>query len=364
MKILVTGDHDEARKGLAATLQAAGHAVRLAQDERGALAALQQDAPQLVLVTTTRASAAALAMVKHLRENPRGKTAQLVLVANELPETFAVDAYQAGIDGDIRLPHSNDYLLARVGAYQRRLDPKAPAPKPSAEKAEPGKAAAAEVLAGDSPLSTVGRSKAWRGAAETLRVAAGKFLTLEPTIGDVPPSDYALSMAVGITLMNVEHELELRVAVGLNEASGKHLAVHLFGPEGEDLIADTLGEVGNIFMGTMKTAFTSDSLAFTGGLPEPIGTDLVLRPALTYKLQEAFSLTLVDSKLVVHLGLRSKANLALTALQLKEGMVVGKDVFNPKGLMMINAGTRLSANMIEKLKTALGPKQSVQVMAA
>jgi hypothetical protein len=90
----------------------------------------------------------------------------------------------------------------------------------------------------------------------------------------------------------------------------------------------------------------------------------VLRPALTYKLQEAFSLNLVDAKLIVHLGLRSKANLDVAVVGLKEGMVLAKDVFNPKGLLMVNAGTRLSATMIEKLRTVLSAKQSVQVMAS
>jgi DNA-binding response OmpR family regulator len=359
MRILVTGDDDDTRRHLAVTLQGAGHAVRMAQDERGAVAALQQEVPHLVLVTTARAGSSAVSLVRQLRDNPRCKQSQLVLVAKEMPEPFSVDAYGAGLDGDIRIPHSPEYLLARVNAIQRRFDPKA---KPSGEKVEAAKPAAPDL--GDGPLALVARASAWRTASQHIKTAASKFLTLDATVGDVPPADYAMSLACGITLLNVQHELELRIAVGTNQASGKHLAVHLFGPEGEDLVPDMLGEIGNIFMGAMKTALGHDSLAFTGGLPEVIATEVVLRPTLTYKLQEAFSLTLVDAKLVVHLGLRSKANLDLPAANLKEGMVLSKDVFNSKGLMMINAGTRLSGHMIEKLKTVLNAKQVVQVMAA
>jgi DNA-binding response OmpR family regulator len=358
MRILVAGDDDETRRTLAATLQGAGHAVRTAQDERGTLAALQQESPHLVLLTTRQPGTASLNLVRQLRESPRGRSSQLLLVAKDLPEAFSIDAYGAGLDGDIALPHSPDYLKARVNAIQRRLEPKA---KPSGDRADAAKPVAPEVS--DGPLALVARAPAWRAAAQHVRLAASKFLSLEASVSDVPASDYAMSIACGILLVNVQHELELRIAVGTTQASGKHLAVHLFGPEGEDLVADMLGEIGNIFMGAMKTALGNDALAFTGGLPEAIATDLVLRPALTYKLQEAFSITLVDAKLVVHLGLRSKANLDLPAAGLKEGMVLAKDVFNAKGLMMINAGTRLSTHMIDKLKTVLSAKQCVQVMA-
>jgi DNA-binding response OmpR family regulator len=358
MRILVAGDDDETRRQLAVTLQGAGHAVRTAQDERGALAALQQESPHLVLLTAARTGNGSLTLVRQLRDNPRAKASQLILVARDVPEAFSIEAYAAGLDGDIRLPHSPEYLVARINALQRRLEPKA---KPAPERAEVAKPAAVEL--GDGPLALVARAPAWRTAAQHLKGAASKFLTLEASVGDVPPADYEMSLACGIMLLNVQHELELRIAVGTSMASGKRLAVHLFGPEGEDLVADMMGEIGNIFMGAMKTALGHDSLAFTGGLPEALATDLVLRPALTYKLQEAFSLTLVDAKLVVHLGLRSKANLDLPAASLKEGMVLAKDVFNSKGLMMINAGTRLSSHMIEKLKSVLTTKQLVQVMA-
>jgi DNA-binding response OmpR family regulator len=354
MRILVAGDDDETRRHLAVTLQAGGHAVRSAQD---AVAALQQEIPQLVLLAT-RPGAASLALVRLMRDHPRCKTSQLVLVAKDIPDAFSIDAYGAGLDADIRMPYSVEYLLARVSSIQRRLDPKAKV-APPVELVKP-----AAALEADSPLALVARAAGWRTSAQNMRVAASKFLTLEATIGEVPPSDYPMSIACGIVLLNVQHELELRVAVGTSQASGKHLAVHLFGPEGEDLIADMLGEIANIFMGSMKTALSQDSLAFTGGLPEAIATDLVLRPAMTYKLQEAFSLTLVDAKLVVHLGLRSKANLSLAAAGLKEGMVLAKDVFNSKGLMMITAGTRLSAHTIEKLKAVLTAKQTIHVMAA
>jgi CheY-like chemotaxis protein len=364
MRILVTGDAEETRRAVATTLHGAGHAVRVAQDERGALAALQQDVPQLVLFTPQEASASALSTLQHMRHGARQASTQLLLVAPPLPEPFAIEAYGVGLDGEIRLPHGPGYLLARVDALQRRLEPSAKAKQaPNGDRAAGAKVAP---TAGDAsgPVAAIARAATWRSAAECLRVAASKFLALEAAIGELPPPDYGLSLASTILLLNVQHELELRVAVGTNAASGRSLAIHLFGSEGVDLVPDMLGETANIFMGALKTAFGAESLAFTGGLPEMVASELVLRPALTYKLQEAFCLNLVDAKLVVHLGLRSKANLDVALAGLKEGMVLAKDLFNPKGLLMVNAGTRLSATMIDKLRAVLSAKQSVQVMAS
>jgi hypothetical protein len=79
-------------------------------------------------------------------------------------------------------------------------------------------------------------------------------------------------------------------------------------------------------------------------------------------VQQAFQLEMADARLVVHLGLRSKGNQFVTPDALKEGMVLAKDVFNQKGLLLVNHGTRLSANMIGRLRGVLAPKQTVEVM--
>lgn len=138
--------------------------------------------------------------------------------------------------------------------------------------------------------------------------------------------------------------------------------MHLFG-EGEDLVSDMLGELCNVFMGTLKSTLSAENIPYTGGLPSAVEPELILRPQVTYQHQSAFVLHLSDARLVVHVGLRSKANSFVPLKSLAEGMVLAKDVFNMRGVMLVTSGTRLSSSMVEKLRTNLDPKIKVEVMA-
>ncbi len=81
-------------------------------------------------------------------------------------------------------------------------------------------------------------------------------------------------------------------------------------------------------------------------------------------MHDAFAVTVEGSRLAIHLGLRSKANSVVAVGTLGEGMVLAKDVFNPRGMLLLTAGTRLSQTMVDKLQSMLSPKHTIEVSAA
>jgi hypothetical protein len=172
-----------------------------------------------------------------------------------------------------------------------------------------------------------------------------------------------LGVCCAIVLANPTSQLEMRVAVGADVTSARALVTHLFGPDEGDLAADVLNELSNIFMGALKASFGSESVPFTGGLPAPLPVDELLRPPVMYRQQDTFSLVMGDAQLVVHVGLRSRANILVTPGVLIEGMVTAKAVHNARGVLMAAGGTRLSSHMIGQLRTLLAPTQKIEVTA-
>lgn len=359
MRILVIGEDNREKKELLQALQSAGRPVRVVSDERSALPALQQEGAQLAIVTTDDASDAAIARIRLIHQNSRSPKPYLLLICPSLPEEYLCTAYDAGIDSHVCSPYGTPYLLAHIDAVHRRISPNDHKPRINgvATQARPERGAP-----GTSPLDQVVLTVPWRSAQAEFATVASKFLTLGVAPVALHSNAVVPDLACAIYLASIKLEAEVRIAVGSDKASASSLAVHLFGPDCENLVEDMLGELANNFMGWLKSGFSAAGLGFTGGLPEALPPEYVLRPNHTYQVQQAFQLEMADARLIVHVGLRGKGNMLVAPDALKEGMVLAKDVFNQKGLLLVNQGTRLSLNMIGRLRGVLAPKQAVEVM--
>ncbi len=357
MRILVTGGEHAERTDVATTLQASGHALFVADDNRTLMPILQQKAPEIAFVLCDAADEPP-GLLLHLVRYTGTPAPHVVVVAHNPSEQFLKRAYECGAESDLRAPYSGAYLNARVEVVRRRAEPDRKPPPPP----EVNRPAARPVVTFGSALDLVSRSAAWFSAQESLKNATGQFLTLPVYLSEAP-DEAKLDLACAITMSNVKQELELRVTVGATEESAKSLAAHMFGPEGDDLTVDLLNEMTNIFMGTMKTAFGAESLAFSSGVPGPTDAAQVLHPATIFRLQNVFVLNAEGARLFVHLGVGSQARLKVSTGSLVEGMVLAHDVFNMKGVLVVSGGTRLSLNMIERLRGFLPPKHPLEVMA-
>ncbi len=378
IKVILAGRSPGELEPFAESLRDDGHTVRVAADHVVVEACIE-DRPGLVVLDAPQQGDSVQALVHRLREVGGGAPFLLfLLVGGEVDEELLLRAYEAGIDGDLRRPFSFAYFSARVASaarIARRPEPGAvtgPGSKGAALAARPAAAPARTIavagmadraaMESENALAAVSASATWRSANESFRKTASGFLGLPASIvadGGAP----APSLGCAISLTHPIQQLELRLAVGVDVRSARRLAVHLFGEEGDGLMGDMLNEVANLFMGSLKTSFSAEQTFFTAGLPETISGDYVTRPPCTYKRQETIVLAIEDSRLTIYIGIRSKANQFLGAGGLREGMVVAKDVFNLRGLMLVNGGTRLSLNMVEKLRHLLAPKQLIEVTA-
>ncbi len=338
---------------LVASLTDAGHTVTSIKDEKAAVAALGAQRFQLVLLCAAGSDEASIGAIKALRANEASKQTRIILMTNDASDDHLVRAYDAGADSCLRLPCAMPVILAMLRSVQRLVPT-----LPSSTTAGAGANAAAT-----SPMDRVILSDTWKEAREHVRNVAAKFLSLEAVLADAGSVAEPVEQACCISLSNVEHQLEARIALGAGSTSGKKLAVHLFGPEGVDLVADMLSELANNMMGVLKTSLSKEAFAFTAGLPQALDPSELLRPSVAYTHQVSFALRLADSDLLLHLSLSSKANLFVASATLRDGMILAKDVFNARGLLIVQKGTRLSLNMIEKITAFMPPKYLLEVVA-
>lgn len=354
--ILLTGNDEGERARLATILREARVELVLPKDVVEARSAVRDKPIKLALLCAQAYDEPLLAVVKALDEARSARSVTLVLVGDELPDDFLVKAVRAGIDGEMRRRKSKEVVLAQVEARGRL------ARRPASERLITEAGAVAAKPAG-SALELVTAASSWQGARDLLRDAAAAFLTVPARVGPAPSSDGALAAGCQILMGNAADSVELRLALGADTKSIKQLATHLFGEEGEDMGNELLSELSNILMGALKTSFSSEEIKFAAGLPEPVPAARVLQPATNYGLQATFQLQLADARIVVYVGVRSSAVTSVTVTSLREGMVVAGDIFNPKGLMLVRSGTRLSLNMVEKLRGILTPKQQIEVLS-
>jgi len=376
MRILVVAASTEA-SAVAEGLRSGGHDVWMVEDETGARAVRAERPVDLAIVATSEVSDQPLSVIRTLLAS--GRRPYVLLLHPSLPDEFIVRALEAGADADLKSPVTSQYLAARLGAVERRsaLPPHAEGQRPlSLPPADdharvglpsrmPGAARISpSLIPGVGPLSGAAGSTTWSTAAEQMADAASRFLALPVGWDSLTASESASSVAVGIVLLDAQQHLELRIALGADPPSARALAVHLFGADGEDLGPDVMNELANILMGTLKTSFAGEGLTFTSGLPIEIPAEEVLRPSAPYQVQEALLFTLAEARLVVHIALRARANQLVVTSGLREGMVLAKHVFHPRGMLLVDAGTRLSQHTVERMMATLPGQYRIEVSTA
>jgi CheY-like chemotaxis protein len=354
----------------AAALKEVGHEVRTARSDGDARALMAEAPPQVMLIDAALLTGPCAQLVRHLR-GLRAKHYVTVFATGKAPtEAQLCSAFEAGCDAELRLPMSGTSLRARLRTAERlgtvEVDAKsAQAWVDTARGPLPPKPAPALPEAADTGVTaeSIARTSTWRALAAEVQAMATTLLTLNVTVGEVEPNAPPNNLASGIILSNVEHQLELRVALAADSVSANALAVHMFGEAGPGLEADMLGEITNQAMGVLKSSFGREHFAFTGGLPEAIPPGSFYQFGATCPHQVSFALVVQGARILVRVGVRSKRNSQVLGTSLVEGMVLAKDVFNARGMLLLAGGTRLSLTAIERLRGSLAPKQLVEVAA-
>lgn len=355
--ILIVGSDEPEKARLATILREAKVEAFVPKDLAEAHSTLRDKPIRVIWVCAGALDETVLTLVKNLDQRRAQRACPIVVVTEELTDEALTRAVQAGVDGEMRRRRGRDYVVCHATAMHRL------ARRPPSELLITEAKPAAAGAPASSPLEAATRAKPWAAAKEMLRVAAGEFLTVPASLASTTLAESEISAACHILMGNATDKLELRIALGSDAKSVKHLAVHLFGDEGEEMGAELLSELTNVFMGTLKTAFSDEGVKFAAGLPEVVPPQRVLHPAEMYSVQQSFEYQFADARVVVYVGLRGSGTTTVNVLGLREGMVLSKDLFNQKGLMLVRGGTRLSLNMVEKLRTILTSKEQVEVLA-
>lgn len=383
MRIVTVADEAESAQ-LCHVLRAGGHTVVEARGEPDMISAINTHSAQLVVLGAGAPVATVAALARAV-----GTTAarpHTLLIHGGVSDDYVAQIIEAGADGDVRKPLSPRYFAARLAAVKRRtedqrgaaarpaeslsrtVDPAVRAAEstpraPEKKSADVPAAAPGSAPGRSSPVVLVSRSAVWGSVLERLREVASRFLTMDVRRSELPQGFEPEGLGASILLLGAASELETRIAIAVDAQSASSLAMHLFGDHDAGLAQEVLNELTNIFMGTLKTAFSNENIVFTGGLPQAAPVGGVLRPPMPFRFQETALLEAGDARIVVAVGLRSRANVLVVAGELREGMVLAKDVANARGMLLLNGGTRLSAHMVERLRANVAARQEIEVMA-
>ena len=202
--------------------------------------------------------------------------------------------------------------------------------------------------AGATPLDALLGTETWRDVEPLLTQAMTEFFQLPFAAVRTrdKPSDPFIAE---VSLSETAQQLELGLSVIVETDAMKRLGMHLLGEDDLESAQALILEVANILMGTLKTAFTKHAFTFTGGIPT---TETFAQSRATFdrsmvRLRMAFGAA--GSDIELWLRIKEKRNTVVFGRHLREGLVVGEDIRDAKGMLLIKAGSRLTLTAAERI---------------
>jgi CheY-like chemotaxis protein len=376
MKILVV---DEARleaRALADLLAAQKHQVTIADGAREALARFQKEHYPVVFTEWLTGGMDGHELTQRLRDLETPGYVYVVMVTGHDTVANVRRAFEAGVDGFIAKPLRPEELVSRLRVAERilqleeglrrRADDLESALRridaPTASRlAEAAKAASRPTGLGapsDDPIALARWGRIGPSIAEALTKFLGVPFKLERGAAGVAGE----GLAVSILLSDPERQLEMLLTLLVDAGSAKKLSEGLFGPGATepDMLRDLLAESANMSAGALKAALETQKVNTTVGLPEACEVDRLPHLMAEYSGSVSFTLSGPAAALSAYVAVRRRCNIFVRATELSEGMVLSADLRDEKGVLLIRAGTRLSATAASRL-SRLGPKVMVQL---
>ncbi len=164
-------------------------------------------------------------------------------------------------------------------------------------------------------------------------------------------------------LTSSAHGVQIRIGVGVEERSGSILTAKFVGRDGDHLVDDMLLELANTLSGALKKDFGLELLPFTPGLPVLLPPRELTRPSMIFSHTRQAVYEIGHERLMLHLGMASKALFSIDVQNLSEGLILAQDLRGARGDLLLRRGTRLSGSMVQKLVDRLRPRTRLQVMS-
>jgi DNA-binding response OmpR family regulator len=344
MHALIIEDNKLQRESLTSHLQHADHRVTPATRQAAALAVLERESPDVILVGWNNGASD---IVRRIRAQEIDAHSFVIAILDKHPAASIPAVFQAGVDDFVRVPLSREELLARVEAPTRFRKWASIAAK-----------LAVQDTTGERDLRKL---KVFRNmgdiVAEDLSTLVGRLTVAEGFLvsGELHGASIPMSIA--------SERAEIRVSIVVEKRLLKTLAGILLCDENSppDAVRDMIREIANTAGGSVKRAASLEQLAVTTGLPVDQAGG-VSRSEMT----RCWTATMDGSSAQIGIigEVNRRANQRVPLSKVHEGMVMGNDLRNQSGALIMPSGTRLTMSSVTRLVGLLGPKFVVDVLDA
>jgi len=348
VRVILLNDRRAERDAMVRALPQDTYRVEAVGDETAALAAIAREAPQVVVFSVPSKGGQDLA--RRLRGGENAAEAYLLAIVEATPVNKELsNLITAGVHDFMRRPFADVELLERVKAPERLLRWSRAVSKPNAFDFS----AALDVTA----------LRSWRTlgqlVAEDLGEMAGQPFAVSQGYpaqlnGEAPCASIPMSLA--------GDQLELRLSIVADTAASNWIRETLLGDPAapETAVRDALRELANTAGGALKRAALNESVTLTTGIPRDDST------ARFPGKHQCWGLKLESGAgcLAVVGEVRTRCNERISAAQLTEGMVLAHDIRSEGGVLIVPAGSRLTATSANRLAAMLGPRYFLEVAPA
>jgi CheY-like chemotaxis protein len=344
-------------------------------DVAGALAAIESAAPQIIITDLVLGASDGFDLVRAVRARA-DHYIYVIMMGGTRTDARLREAFEVGVDDFVVKPLHAEEMIARLRAgvrivelearlrirskeletALRRIDVSAAQRALAKASATSG---AVAIAADGGGLSGLLGSKGWRGAEELFAKTLADFLQMPavPTaIGEQPGSPFVAD----VLLLEPARQLEIGVSVLADDASMRVMATHLLGDDDPEGARALVLEIGNMMMGALKAALIADGHTFTAGIPSAMDFAQAREALDAHPIRHRFAVACGESKLELWVRAREKINSQISGRSLVEGMVIGEDLHDTGGMLLLRAGTRLSQTAAVRL-ARLAPELEVVV---
>jgi CheY-like chemotaxis protein len=341
MHALIVDEDRGRRETLQKHLQAASYRVSLATTQAAALQALEREPADVLILNWNDAASD---IVRRVRAQDNDRYTFVIATLDKQPPAIIPALILAGADDFLRVPVSREELMARVEA-------------PARFRKWAGIAATHRTLDLGSERDLLALH-AFRNMGELVR---------EDLSGLLGPLEVADGFLVSGKLegasipMSVAGErAEIRVSILVEECLVPKLAgLLLFDPAAPAAaVKDMIREMANTAGGAVKRSALLENLDITTGIPVDEARAVVSDMARCW--------TLTMGGCGARIGLVGevvrKVNQRMALGDAREGMVVAHDLRTEMGVLIMPAGTRLTASSIERAVGFLGRRFVADVM--
>lgn len=347
MRILLVSSQRLEREAQVKLLEARHHHVEQAHDYKTAMHHLENAFFEVLVLDYALLGSAAFEILKRLRAMPELPMPYVVVASERNPGPDFDKLYAEGMDDFLRKPCWHEELIARVEAPARGKRRHGTSPRDWTQR--------------KNPLASVDWSQMAGVLGGELTELSGH--PFDCAVGPKHPPP--LGMAARIALVAAASDTEIRVTIGADHGSLFKLAEIMLGATQteQEMLEDLLREIANTTAGALKRVAPQDE-ALTTGLPVTMAMVDTLVSFDT--APQRFALRMKGQPIELSCAIESlcRGKHLVPASDLKEGMVLVRDLRNDSGLLLVPSGTRLTSSAAARVSRLLGNDHLVEISAA